>query len=121
MDNVLKYALVVSVMTIIVSCDRNPDFENYIYGDWRIIVPDSDTLTFKTNDLFIRVYNDGIEHAFKYRFGTDSVTVQYRGPNKPIVQATSHRCFINQNEMVIDFSNGCYGFNSQEYKFLKLE
>ncbi|MCT4591561.1 MAG: hypothetical protein N4A71_27315 [Carboxylicivirga sp.] len=67
MDNVLKYALVVSVMTIIASCDRNPDLENYIYGDWRIIVPDSDTLTFKTNDLFIRVYNDGVEHAFKYR------------------------------------------------------
>ncbi len=126
MKKVLIYLLIVVFFGIIISCDKDftpsSRFPNSKFiGTWKILTPDNDTIIFKDESNFTRKYYDGINHSFDYSYDNNSITIQYAGPNMIGVPPTTHFYEIKNKELIINFSNGCYGFDKQIYKLTKLE
>jgi hypothetical protein len=51
----------------------------------------------------------------------DEITVQYNGPLYILVQPSTHKFELENNQLVIDFTNGCYGFQSKKYNLRRIE
>jgi len=46
-----------------------------------------------------------------------SITIQYKGPNEIYVKPTTHPYKLNEDELIIDFTGGCYGFERAILKY----
>ena len=68
---------------------------------------------------FNKSLHDGIEHTFEYRLSNDSIIIQYKGPDKIMVVPTAHFYRLVSKELVIDFTNFCFGFEPEKKTFLK--
>jgi len=120
MKKTLKYLLIVVSFWIVLSCEKDFTREDRFIGSWKILTPDNDTIVFKNESNFTRKYYDGINHTFDYSYDKDSITIQYKGPNEILVPPSTHFYEFKNNELIIDFSSGCYGFDKQIYTLTKL-
>jgi len=106
---------------LFVSCDKDFTPDRRFIGSWKILTPDNDTIIFKEESNFTRKYFDGVTHTFDYSYDNDSITIQYTGPNMIGVPPTTHFYELKNYELIIDFSNGCYGFDREIYNLTKIE
>jgi len=120
MLKIIKYLLIVYILVMVVSCEVDSGPDNLFIGSWEVIAPHKDTIVFQNESYFTRVLYDGIRHSYDYSFGVDSITIQYKGPNMLLVQSSTHNYIFNDDELVIDFSNGCYSFGRQVYTLKRL-
>lgn len=120
MKFILKYVLFFVIVIFLSSCKKDVEITPSVVGKWKIIVPDNDTLVFN-NDSFSRKFYDGILHSYKYSIKNDEITIQYNGPNYILVQSSTHKIEFGSNQLIIDFSNGCYGFQSKKYNLKRIE
>jgi hypothetical protein len=121
MKKISKYLLIAILISVMISCEKGFKPDGGFIGTWKILTPDSDILTFKNESLFTRKFYDGIDHSFKYSYDQDSITIQYSGPNKILIQPSTHHYELKNNELLIDFTNGCYGFESEKYNLIKIK
>lgn len=121
MKKILKYILISVSFLVIFSCEKDFDSEKKLIGSWKILTPDNDTIVFKNESSFTRKYYDRLGHSFEYNYDNDSITIQYKGPDKILVQPSTHFYKLKNNELLIDFSNGCYGFDKKIYTLTKFE
>lgn len=121
MKTICKCFIVIILVGILFSCEKNNEINNSFIGTWRISTPDSDTITFIDGSLFNRKFYDNITHSFKYSYDGDSITIQYSGPNKILVKPTTHYYEFKNDLLNIDFRNGCYGFESKIYSLSRID
>ncbi|MGM0409015.1 MAG: hypothetical protein ACQERU_13625 [Bacteroidota bacterium] len=121
MKKALKYLLIAVSFWTIISCEKDFTPDRRFIGSWKILTPDNDTIIFKDESNFTRKYFDGVYHTFDYGYDNDSITIQYTGPNMIGVPPTTHFYELKNYELIIDFSNGCYGFDKQIYTLTKLQ
>ncbi len=121
MKEISKYLYAVVFFFVLFSCEKDFYTHGRFIGSWKIMTPDNDTLTFTDESSFSRKYYDGPDHSFKYSYDSDSITIQYNGPNKILVQPTTHHYEFKNNELLIDFRNECYGFDSRIYTLIKID
>ncbi len=121
MKEILKYLSIVVFCIVVFSCDKDFDTDSRFIGSWKILTPDIDTLTFTDESSFFRKFYDGLDHSFVYSYARDSITIQYAGPNKILVRPTTHHYELKKDKLLIDFTNGCYGFDSKIYNLTKIE
>ena len=87
--------------------DTNPFIGKWVSSD------KEDTLFFDTDsDLYKSTYHKIHDH-FDYSYTGDSISIRYRGAAYIFVQFTSHKYHIQGDQLTIDFSNGCYSFESK--------
>lgn len=120
MKEILNFSSIVLLFIVIFSCEKDFDNNENLIGSWKILTPDNDTLTF-SESYFSRNYFNGLDHSFEYSCNKDSIIIQYTGPNMILVQPTTHHYELKENVLLIDFTNGCYGFNSMRYNLTKIE
>lgn len=120
MKNFLNFLFISTLIIVLFSCEKGNDSNEEFLGVWEILSPENDTIRFN-DDSFSRKYNDGINHSFEYSSNNDSITIQYKGPNKILVQPSTHFYEFKNNELLIDFSNGCYGFDRRIYELIRVE
>lgn len=118
---ILKYLFLAVSFWMVLSCEHNFISNSRLIGSWKILTPDHDTIVFQNDSVFMRRYYDGVNHWFAYSYDQDSITIQYEGPNMILVPPSTHAYEINNNELTIDFTNGCYGFDKRVYTLLRLQ
>ena len=106
---------------VLFSCEKDFDPDGRFVGSWKILTPDIDTLSFTDESSISRRYYDGLDPFFEYSYDRDSITIQYSGPNKILVRPSTHYYEFNNEGLLIDFTNGCYGFDSKIYNLSKIE
>jgi hypothetical protein len=116
MKRSLKYFVVLILAGVLVSCEKEKKSDSQIIGTW-ISENNADTLYVIDDHVFNKSLHDGIQHTFEYSFQNDSIIIQYKRPNKIWVLATSHYYTLKNGELMIDFSNGCYGFLPEKETF----
>jgi hypothetical protein len=126
MKRSIVYLLIPVLFSMFSSCEKESadvlslsekETADAIIGTW-VSEMTGDTLYFISNHLFNKSLND-IKHTFEYSISSDSIIIQYKGPNKIWVLPTTHYFSLVSKQLTIDFSNGCYGFNSEVETFLK--
>jgi hypothetical protein len=111
-------SLILIVLTIIgVSGCKKDDYNKTLLGPW-VSKDLIDTLDFTSNTSFNKMYS-GSPDYFTYRSSKDSITIQYSGKLFIYVVPTTHHFQLIDQELTIDFSNGCYGFRKQIINFTK--
>ncbi len=118
MKRSLKYLLILTLIGIFSSCKKESDSNPGIIGTW-VSENKADTLYVTDDHVFNKSLHDGIQHTFEYSFNKDSIIIQYKRPNKIMVVATAHYYTLKNQEWMIDFSNGCYGFSPEKETFIK--
>jgi hypothetical protein len=109
----LVFVLLVTSITLI-SCESENINQLNIMGKW-ISTDKNDTLNFVDNNNF---YKNG-DH-FNYRLDGDLIEVKYNGKLFVLVNPTKHRYSLDDNVLIIDFSNEiCYGFDLQKVTYVK--
>ena len=117
----MKQALILSLFLLsLISCEINFGLDRKFIGSWKIVTPDNDTLTFIDESSFTRRYYDGISH-FEYSYNNDSITIKYNGPDAVFVHPSTHYYELKNNKLMIDFTNGCYGFGSEKYYLTRIK
>ena len=58
---------------------------------------------------------------YSYSIIDSKITLQYKGPEKLLVQPSIHSIKLKNNELTIDFTNGCHGFEKEVYIFKKID
>jgi hypothetical protein len=99
------------------SCQKR-ESDTVIVGTW-VSEDKADTLFVVDDQLFNKSLHDGILHTFDYSLREDSIVIQYKGPNKIRVIETAHFYTLHNRELMIDFTNGCYGFVAEIETFIK--
>jgi hypothetical protein len=126
MKKSVKLLMVLILFNVLCSCekvstDMHSSVENgsdeSLIGTW--VYGTADSLYITDNHTFNKSLNEGIRHTFTYSISNDSIIIQYKGPNKIWVRATAHYYHLDGRELIIDFSNGCYGFSSEKITFQK--
>ena len=111
-------SLIVIALTIIgiSGCKKTDDYKKLL-GIW-VSKDLIDTLDFTSDTSFNKMYS-GSPDYFKYELSKDSITIQYSGKLFLYVLPTTHQFQLNDKELTIDFSNGCYGFRKQIINFTR--
>jgi hypothetical protein len=110
-------AMMVSTLSVISSCEKNPaDTSKKLLGTW-ISTDLVDTVEFKTENDFYKTVGIPKDH-FNYNASTDSITIQYYGFLKILVQPTNHFYTLNGDRLTIDLEH-CYGFRNQIINFTR--
>lgn len=111
-----------AILALIISCDSEIDFhsEDKLVGIW-ISVISADTLFIIDQDTFQKRSEDGLLHTYDFSLKTDSIEIQYIGPREINIQASIHYFYQDNNTIVIDFTNGCYGFDRRYEVYFKDE
>jgi hypothetical protein len=120
MKLLMKYVLFFVITVMLASCKKDVEVAPILAGKWKVIVPDSDTLVFNS-DSFTRKFYDGITHSYKYSIKNDAITIQYNGPLYILVQPSTHKFELENNQLILDLTNGCYGFQSKKYNLRRIE
>ena len=91
---------------------------NIFIGTW-VSIDNVDTLFFINDKTFTKPGYDKVMNYFNYSYGIDSITIQYKGPNKIFVVPSTHSYSLDSSVLSINFSNGCYGFSRIIETFIK--
>ncbi len=59
------------------------------------------------------------EYIYSYTIQDRKITMQFKGPLSVSVDPSTHSIKLKNNELILDFSNGCYGFKKEVYVFKK--
>ena len=113
MVTLIKYISVIAFFFLIISCEKDDTSDNMILGTW-ISEDKIDTLKFLDDQTFKKSY-----HTFLYNRNIRKITIQYSGPNYILVSPSTHNYTLTSDELKIDFTNGCYGFNSEIINFIR--
>lgn len=107
-----KILMILLIIFLLIDCSKNSDTNNII-GTW-ISSYKNETLNFTDATNFYQT-DSGFQTSvhFNYKLGIDSILIQYDGSLDILVKPTNHKNELNNNNLTIDFRNGCYGFNSQ--------
>jgi|WetSurMetagenome_2_1015567.scaffolds.fasta_scaffold982997_1 hypothetical protein len=116
MKRSLKLLLVIILLNVLNACEK--ESSDTIIGTW-VSENKADTLYIINNHLFNKSLQDGIRHTFEYSLSKDSIIIQYKGPNKILVFPSANFYRLDGRELMIDFSNHCYGFEHVKETFLK--
>lgn len=116
MKRSLKYVFILILFNVLNSCEQ--ESSNSIIGTW-VSDNKADTVYIVNNHTFNKSHHDGIMHTYEYSLKPDSITIQYKGPDKIWVMAAAHYYQLDNRELMIDFSNQCYGFDAEKKTFIK--
>jgi len=100
----------------LMACKKS--FNGQFAGTWFSTDP-QETLNFISDRVFTKRFYDGLDHTFMYWYTSDSVTIQYSGPDKILVKPTTHAYKLQGDELTIDFTSGCYGFDKRIIEYIK--
>lgn len=100
------------------SCEEKKIPDGRFIGTW-ISSDLTDTLRFNDDNKFIRFRKTGFYDFFDYSYTEDSITIKYTGPNKILCIPTTHRYTLKSGQLMIDFTNECYGFESRVINYNK--
>jgi len=110
-------ALTISTISMISSCEKSPtDNSKKLLGTW-ISTDLVDTIEFRTENDFYKTVGIPKDH-FNYKVSTDSITIQYYGFLKILVQPTNHFYTFNGDMLTIDLEH-CYGFRDLIISFTR--
>ena len=62
-----------------------------------------------------------LKHSYDYSISSDEITLQYQGPFNISVMPSTHPCEIRGDILTIDFTKGCYGFESRISVYHKID
>jgi hypothetical protein len=68
MKRIVSCLITVTFLFTLFSCEKDLFISRKFVGSWKILTPDSDTITFNDKSSFTRKYNDGVDHTFKYSY-----------------------------------------------------
>ena len=117
----IKIILLMFVAIALISCEEKIVERNQeiILGTW-ISVNNTDTLDFVNDSSFFRSSFSMHYDHYDYKLYRDSIMIRYRGKMYVLVHPTKHEYSINENTLVIDFTNEiCYGFSPQVITYNK--
>ncbi|MEI6090224.1 MAG: hypothetical protein WCR42_07220 [bacterium] len=100
------------------SCEEKKIPDGRFIGSW-VSTDLTDTLQFKDETNFIRFRKSGFYDFFEYSYTNDSITVAYTGPMKILTRPTTHRYTLKNGQLMIDFTNECFGFESRVINYNK--
>ena len=118
MKIILQSLLIIASLRLLNSCQKDSIPSNIFIGTW-VSIDNVDTLFFINDKIFTKPGYDKVMHYFNYSYGIDSITIQYKGPNKILVVPSTHSYSLDSSVLSINFSNGCYGFSSKKETFIK--
>ena len=115
-----KFSFGIFFLFVVVMCtctEEIPLSDGRFPGTW-ISGEQKDTLIF-TSDQFFNKSDPfwGIKHIYEYSYTNVDITIQYKGPNKIYVRPTTHPYELNEDKLINDFTEGCYGFDSAILKY----
>ncbi|HEY5124513.1 MAG TPA: hypothetical protein VIK14_12340 [Ignavibacteria bacterium] len=114
-----QIVIVFSIITIS-GCEKSNinDYKNFL-GTW-ISTDLVDTIDFTTDHDFYKLFS-GLNDHFLYSSTRDSITIDYNGVLQPFIYVFPETFFyqLQGNELTIDFNKACYGFRTQEIKFVR--
>jgi hypothetical protein len=115
------------LLNVIISCQKEStemlsSFEKVsagtLVGTW-VEENKTDTLYVINDHTFTRSLREGIRHTFGYALKEDSITIQYKGPDKIFVLPRTHFYSLDGNKLVIIYSNPSYGIDEEKETFYK--
>lgn len=123
MKRILSYIFPALLLLTLISCEGSFHDGRFL-GTWvstdnLVLTNNPDTLTFANEDFFSKSLGDNMQHPYKYSYDENSITILYYGTNLVLVQSTTHSYNLKNNELIIDFSNGSYGFDSKKITYIK--
>ncbi len=59
------------------------------------------------------------QSQYNFTIKDEKITLQYAGPYYIYVKPSTHSIKLKNDELTIDFTNGCYGFEKEVYVFTK--
>jgi hypothetical protein len=114
----IKWFILFAFMLLaILSCEKNSS-ENVksFLGTW-VSTDLVDTLEFTTENDFYKNVSVPKDH-FNYKVSADTISIQYNGFLKILVQPTNHFYKFNGDLLTINLEN-CYGFRNQTISFTR--
>ncbi len=119
MKNFDKIMLVSLILAVISSCDKyNYNKNEFLIGTW-INIEQNDTLIFLTNDRMDRPH-DYYYDWFEYFVTSDSLSLQYSGPDKILLPLINFGYELIGDTLLIDFHQDYYpNFNAGLKRYLK--
>ena len=117
MKRILSYIFPALLLLTFISCESSFHDGRFL-GTW-VSTNNPDTLTFTNEDFFSKSLGDNVQHPYKYSYDENSITILYYGLNLPHVQSTTHSYNLKNDKLIIDFSNGSYGFDSKKITYIK--
>lgn len=106
------------IITLGGACKQEMTAEKSMSGTWVSESP-ADTIVFLDSQTFTKSVRSTFFHTFGYSFVNDSITIQYKGPNKILVNPSTHYFSLVGNSLTIDLSNGCYGFENRKMVYVR--
>ena len=114
---ILVFSILIGL--IMWSCEKESNLpDGKFIGTW-ISTNTQDNLNFLSDSVFTKQFYDGLDHPFIYSYTYDSITIQYKGPLYILVLPTTHHYEFKEKELLIDFANGCYGFDKKVIKYIR--
>jgi len=118
-EKITSFGLIGLFIVLMCAClEETPLSDGRFLGTW---IPDeqTDTLIFTSDQLFYQTDTHEYNHSYVYSYTYTDITIQYKGPLEILVKPTTHPYELNQNELIIDFSKGCYGFEAVKSKYIR--
>jgi hypothetical protein len=112
------FACISAIILCFGSCQDKRIPDGRFIGTW-ISTDLTDTLQFKNETKFIRFSKTGFYSFFDYSYTSDSITIAYTGPMKILTRPTTHRYTLKNGQLMIDFTNECFGFESKVINYNK--
>jgi hypothetical protein len=110
--------IMISLALILTSCKKsNITNSGELLGTW-ISTDLTDTLEFTSDNDFYKMFS-GVKDHFNYSLSDDSITIAYNGMMFILVMPSTHRYYLNGDNLSIDFRPQCYGFRDQEIRFIR--
>lgn len=105
-------------LQVFIACTKDSLPDGRFIGTW-VSEDNADTIIFINDNSFKSPRYDRVMHIFGYSYDNDSITIQYQGPNKILVQPSTHHYSLSNSLLTIDFSKVNYGFERKRFSFKK--
>jgi hypothetical protein len=114
----LHFCLIMIILSF-AACKKDQDnsVQDQILGTW-ISMDNSDTLYFAGNNNLWKPHINGVH--FDYKLINDSIRIGYRDRCYIYVLPTTHKYYLEGNNLTIDFSNKrCFGFAKRVMDYIR--
>ena len=119
-NRILGVVLILIAISVM-GCDKYNLAKNQekILGTW-ISLDKSDTLDIVDDSNFYKSTSHMHYDRYLYELFVDSIEIQYSGILYIAVKPTKHNYSLEEDRLIVDFSNrNCYGFSNQETTYTK--
>lgn len=119
-NKISRLVLMLIIPLALISCKKDNETANQtkILDKW-VSVDKSDTIEFTDeHNLYKSSLTMRHEH-YNYTMYDDSIEIGYEGSLYILIFPTKHKYSFNGNNLTIDFSNGCYGFDKRSITYTK--